>query len=76
MPGEIVAVAGASEQLFKFMNLIGDYFIDPNKWAAASREEKLDVIREGINVAITNGQWAMVDKWMAAYRVLHEQTGP
>lgn len=76
MPGEITATAKAAEQLLRFMNTIADYFIDPQKWASRSLDQKLDVIRDGINVAIEVGDWAMVDKWLAAYRILHQQARP
>jgi hypothetical protein len=65
--GDVGAVA-------TFLTTVADFFMDPAKFTALSRERKLEKIREGLDAALDASDYVAADKFMAMYRVLDEQT--
>ncbi len=71
----VTPTGSAAAEGISFLTFVADFFTDPTKFAAMSRESKLSTIRSGINASIDAKDWPAFDKYVAMYRVLSAEVG-
>jgi len=64
------AIAAVAELISKVFGFV----VDPEGYDRLSRENKLKLIQRGIDVAITNDDWASCDALFAQLRELRTQS--
>lgn len=65
----------ATSEITRFLNTVVSWFIDPNGYAKLSREDKLEELENGIDVALKAKAYDALDVIWVEYRRVRAEQG-